>query len=284
LISSIFSILDIGKLLQVVLVLKSLVKGKAMQRKLEIPGKNKPYLMAHRGNRALCPENTLTSFQHAFQDGADILETDLHLSKDGQFICIHDATLDRTTNGSGRIADLTVAEIKKVSAFNQMAGFEKERIPLLEETAAILPPDVALALELKSDCFLEEEICRQLVAELRNGGILDRTIVLSFSPQRIFTVRKVEKDMPIGLITMKKLVPPADVDMVGPVFPILWAKPWYVHSAHRKAMLVCPLDPTPEARLEGYLKRGCDAIITDNPAVTRKALDNLLTRLKPVRG
>ncbi len=253
-----------------------------MQRKLEIPGKKKPYLMAHRGNRAFCPENTLVSFQHAFEDGADILETDLHLSKDGQFICIHDATLDRTTDGSGKIADLTVAEIKKVSAFNHRAGFEKERIPLLAETAAILPPDVALALELKSDCFLEEKICRQLVAELKNAGILDRTIVLSFSAPRIFTVRKVEKDMPIGLITMKKIFPPADVDMVGPFFPILWANPWYIHAAHRTGMLVCPLDPAPEPRLAGYLKRGCDAIITDNPTVTRKAMDALLNQAKPV--
>jgi len=251
-----------------------------MQRKLEIPGKKKPYLMAHRGNRTECPENTLVSFRHAFQDGADILETDLHLSKDGQFICIHDGTLDRTTDGSGKIADLTVAEIKSVSAFNHMTGFEQERIPLLAETAAILPRNVALALELKSDCFLEENICQQLVAELKNAGILDRTIVLSFSAPRVFAVRKVEKDMPVGLITMKKIFPPADVDMVGPFFPILWANPWYIHAAHRAGILVCPLDPVPEPRLAGYLKRGCDAIITDNPAITRKAMDTLLGQAK----
>jgi glycerophosphoryl diester phosphodiesterase len=280
LISSFFSIQEIKKLLQAVLVLKSLKEGNAMQRKLEIPGKEKPYLMAHRGNREFCPENTLISFRHAFQDGADILETDLHLSKDGQFICIHDGTVDRTTDGSGKIADLTVVVIKKVSAFNHMAGFENERIPLLSETAAILPANVALALELKSDRFLEEKICRQLVGELKEYGIFDRTIVLSFSAERVFNVRKVEKDMPIGLITMKKIFPPADVDMVGPFFPILWANPWYIHAAHRTGMLVCPLDPTPEPRLAGYLRRGCDAIITDNPAVTRKAMDALLNRAK----
>lgn len=245
-----------------------------MQKKLELPGKVKPYLMAHRGNQVLCPENTLASFRHAFEDGTDILETDLHLSKDGQFICIHDGTLDRTTDGSGAIADLTVAEIKKVSAFNRKAGFEKERVPLLAETAEILPPDVALALELKTDRFLEEAVCRKLVDELKSHGVLERTIVLSFNAERVFSVKKVENGIPIGLITMKKLGPPLGFDMVGPFFPILWMNPWYIRAAHRRGVLVCPLDPTPEPRLAGYLKRGCDAIITNNPAVTRKAVDH----------
>lgn len=248
-----------------------------MQRKLEIPGKKKPYVMAHRGNRAACPENTLAAFQRSFQDGADILETDLHLSKDGKFICIHDATLDRTTDGSGNIADLTSAEIKAVLAFNTMPGFEAEKVPLLEETAAILPQDVALALELKSDRFLEENICRQLVGELKNAGVLERTIVLSFSMQRILSVRKVAADMPIGLITMSKLTPPPQVDMVGPFFPLLWLNPAYIRSAHRQGILICPLDPTPEPRLKKYLRKGSDAIITDNSFVTCQAIKQLMT-------
>ena len=254
-----------------------------MQRKLEIPGKTKPYLMAHRGNRVLCPENTIAAFQQSFRDGADILETDLHLSKDDKFICIHDATLDRTTDGSGRIEELSAAQIKKVSAFNQMEGFRKERVPLLEEIAAILPENVALALELKTDRFLDESVCEQLVIALQKAGVLERSIVLSFSLQRINAVRKVEKDMPIGLITMKKLSPPMEVDMVGPFFPILWVNPWYIRSAHKQGMLVCPLDPKPEPRLEKYLKHGCDAIITDNSAVTRKAIDAALGKIAPCR-
>lgn len=248
-----------------------------MQRKLEIPGKKKPYVMAHRGNRAVCPENTLAAFQRSFQDGADILETDLHLSKDGKFICIHDATLDRTTDGSGNIADLTSTEIKAVSAFNNMPGFEAEKVPLLEETAAILPQDVAMALELKSDRFLEENICRQLVQELKNAGVLERTIVLSFSMQRILSVRKVAADMPIGLITMNKLTPPSQVDMVGPFFPLLWLNPAYIRSAHRQGILVCPLDPAPEPRLKRYLRKGSDAVITDNSFVTCQAVKQLMT-------
>ena len=78
---------------------------------LALPGHSKPYLMAHRGNRVLCPENTLSSFRKALEEGADILETDLHLSSDDVFMCIHDATLDRTTNGSGPVSSKTLIEL-----------------------------------------------------------------------------------------------------------------------------------------------------------------------------
>ena len=68
----------------------------------------KPLLMAHRGNRVLFPENTIAAFRQAINDRADILETDLHLSSDDEFICIHDASVDRTTNGVGEVNDLSL--------------------------------------------------------------------------------------------------------------------------------------------------------------------------------
>jgi glycerophosphoryl diester phosphodiesterase len=67
---------------------------------LALPGRRKPYVMAHRGNRVACPENTLAAFRRALADGADTLETDLHVTADG-FVCIHDVTLDRTRTDAG---------------------------------------------------------------------------------------------------------------------------------------------------------------------------------------
>ena len=83
---------------------------------LAIPGKPKPYLLAHRGNRVRCPENTLAAFRQALADGADALETDLHLTADGVFVCIHDALVDRTTDGRGPVAGMTLAELRTLSA------------------------------------------------------------------------------------------------------------------------------------------------------------------------
>ena len=82
--------------------------------------------MAHRGNRVACPENTLASFRRAVEDGADILETDLYLSSDGAFVCIHDPTLDRTTDGKGPVEDRTLAELKALSA---SCGPEERSLP-----------------------------------------------------------------------------------------------------------------------------------------------------------
>jgi glycerophosphoryl diester phosphodiesterase len=240
--------------------------------RLSLPERTKPYVMAHRGNRVLCPENTLASFTKAFEEGTDILETDLHLSADGVFMCIHDATVDRTTDGSGAVAEKTLAELKSLSASYRFNGFERERIPTLAETTSILPAGVGLALELKTDRFLEPEVCTRLVAELRDAGVLSRTIVLSFSLPRLQTVQAVEPAIPMGWITMAKLSPHADPEVLGPFWPAVFLNPFYVRRAHQRGQLVCPLDPTPDSRLWYYKWLGCDAIVTDNPGATLQAM------------
>ena len=98
---------------------------------LVIPNRPKPYLMAHRGNRVACPENTLAAFRRALVDGADILETDLHLTADGVFVCIHDATVDRTTDGHGPVAEMTLAQVKSLSASYGRPEFQGEQVPTL---------------------------------------------------------------------------------------------------------------------------------------------------------
>lgn len=244
-------------------------------RELTLPGRTKPYVMAHRGNRVLCPENTLASFSKAFEEGADILETDLHLSADGVFMCIHDATVDRTTNGGGAVSEKSLAELKQLSASYGFEGFNDERIPTLAETTAILPPGVALALELKTDRFLEPDICRRLIAELRAAGVFERSLVLSFSLPRLRAVKAVEDSIPIGWITMAKLCPNPLPEVLGPFWPGIFLNPFFVSQAKRRGQLVCPLDPTPDSRLWYYKLLRCDAVVTDNPGATLEALKRI---------
>ena len=244
-------------------------------RELTLPGRTKPYVMAHRGNRVLCPENTLAAFRQAFNEGADILETDLHLSADGVFMCIHDATVDRTTDGSGAVSAMTLSELKQLSASYGFQGFAEERVPTLAETAAILPPGVALALELKTDRFLEAEVCARLVTELREAGIFERSLVLSFSLPRLQAVKAVEPAIPIGWITMAKLCPGDIPEVLGPFWPAVFLNPFFVRRAQRRGQVVCPLDPTPDGRLWFYKWLRCDAVVTDNPGATLEALKRI---------
>jgi glycerophosphoryl diester phosphodiesterase len=239
---------------------------------LELPGRTKPYIIAHRGNRSACPENTLAAFQRALEDGADILETDLHLSREGVFVCIHDSTVDRTTDGRGAVADKSLAELKHLRAANGWPGFEQERIPTLAEVANLLPPDRALALELKSADFNLLGTALALAQELTRLGISDRTVVLSFSPQHLQTLRAVTAEIPIGLISLRNPLPAAGVELLGPYWPLLRLNPWYVQQAHRRGQIVAPLDPNPEARLARYLALGCDAILADDPGKIRQLL------------
>jgi glycerophosphoryl diester phosphodiesterase len=228
--------------------------------------------MAHRGNRVDCPENTLAAFRQAFADGADLLETDLHLSRDGVFMCIHDETLERTTNGHGKVAKKTLAELKQLSASYGRPEFAAERIPTLAETAAILPTDAALALELKTDRFLQEEICQQLVDELTRLGIRDRVVVISFNAERVQAVQRAAPDIAAGFITLSRPWPVKDVQLLGPFWPLLILNPLYPLLARRRGQVVCPLDPTPDSRLWWYRLLRVDALLTDNPRKTIQLL------------
>lgn len=228
--------------------------------------------MAHRGNRVACPENTLASFRRALEDGADILETDLHLTSEGVFVCIHDATLERTTDGRGRVELCTLAELKSVSASCGQAEYAAERIPTLAELAALLPPDRGLALELKSDRFLDPEVGRRLGEELSALGVLGRSVVLSFSRPRLDATRLGAPGLPSGWITLKEPWPAGGVELLGPFWPLLLVNPLYVALAHRRGQAVAPLDPDPDRRLWLYRLLGCDAVLTNDPEKTIRQL------------
>ena len=239
--------------------------------------KPRPWLMAHRGNRRACPENTLAAFRRAFADGADLLETDLHLTADGVFVCIHDSTIDRTTNGNGEVARMSLRQVKSFRADCGRVEFDEERVPTLAETVAILPEHALLALELKSDRFLESAVAGRLVAELDASGVRDRCVMLSFSRARLQAVRREARDIPIGWITLSRLWPATGCELLGPFWPLLLLNPFYAALAHRRGQIVCPLDPLPDRRLGLYHRLGCDAVLSDDPAATRAALDRLAT-------
>lgn len=234
--------------------------------------------MAHRGNRVACPENTLASFRRALEDGADILETDLHVSSDGVFICVHDGTLDRTTDGSGPVEARTLAELKTLSASCGRPEFAGEKIPTLAEVAALLPPDRGLALELKSDGFLDPAVGRRLGEELAALGVLGRSFALSFSRARLDAARLGAPGLPTGWITLKEPRPARGVELLGPFWPLLFVNPLYIAQAHRRGQAVAPLDPSPDGRLWLYRLLGCDAVLTDDPAETIRRLGRPATR------
>src|SRR5690625_1782572 len=111
----------------------------------------KPLIIAHRGASGHVQENTLAAFELTVEEGADCIKLDVHLTNDGELVVIHDDTLDLTTNGTGRVQEKTLDELKAYDAGSWFdTKFASEKIPLLQEVIDILPADVFLNVEIKN--------------------------------------------------------------------------------------------------------------------------------------
>ncbi len=113
-------------------------------------------LFGHRGSPAQEPENTIVSFQRAIADGCNAIELDVHRTRDGHLVVFHDDTLERTSNGTGRVAEHTLAELKSLNAAIEWEGRE-ERIPLLQEVVDALPDTTIFNFEIKNFSFFSEQ-------------------------------------------------------------------------------------------------------------------------------
>jgi len=140
------------------------------------------FVAGHRGFKSAYPENTLLSFQEALKLGVDMLEFDLRFSKDRVVVVIHDDTLDRTTNGTGKVSDRRLAEIMQLDAGGRFGKpFEGLKIPTLEELCELLRPypDVLLNVEIKPAADAKD-VADAAIATLREYGFLPRSVFTSF--------------------------------------------------------------------------------------------------------
>jgi len=164
-------------------------------------------LFGHRGAAGEAPENTLVGFAHAFQVAhVRCFEFDVHLTKDRQLAIIHDASIDRTTNGKGFVADYTLQELKKLDAgVLYKPQFAGAVIPSLDEFLAIYASKItSFQLEIKTDTHEVLDIVAKMVVEaLENYEIADKTVVTSFDPYAIEQVLKIRPSQKCGFIAME---------------------------------------------------------------------------------
>ena len=234
--------------------------------------RTRPLIVAHRGTPTIQPENTLPSFALALAQGADALETDLHFTRDNQLVLFHDDTLDRMTDGQGPLNQHTYSELKQRNTRAPGGQFTSARIPTLVELIEATEAKIPLLLELKDPRFANPLDAQRLVDLLDRYDMVQRTAIVSFHPAYVAGVEAVRPQIPTGNITLWNPLPTGKAELLGPVWPLLYANPWYVAWAHRLNKVVCPLDPKPEPRLAYYLKLGVDALLTDDPATTLDAI------------
>jgi glycerophosphoryl diester phosphodiesterase len=163
-----------------------------------------PLVIAHRGDSAHRPENTLAAFTSALEVGAEIVELDVHLTRDGQVVVIHDPTLDRTTNGKGRVLDLDLAEVRGLSAgFAARFGdaWAGERVPLLAEVLALCRGRARVMIEIKHDAVTDDAeggLEARVVAEVRRAGMTDEVALISFDRRALLRCRELAPEMTRG--------------------------------------------------------------------------------------
>ena len=233
--------------------------------------------VAHQGGNLLRPGNTMVAFEHAIEVGADMLEMDLELTADGEIVVIHDETVDRTTDGEGRVDSFTLEEIRQLDAAYHWPHDAEEtpyrgegvRIPTLEEVLETFP-EMPLLLEPK-----RESVDAELLIEyLETFDRVEDTLIGAFEDEILEDVRAVDPDIATGigpregrelLFSTRPDERRYEVegDVVFPPYQMLSAG--IVERAQRAGLAVVPWTVNDEEAMVRQVDNGVDGVITDDP-------------------
>ncbi len=244
----------------------------------------KPLIVGHRGAMGTAPENTAFSFKKAIDTGADGIEFDVHMTKDGYLVVIHDERIGRTTSGKGFIKDLTLKEIKDYdvgSSFSPL--YSQERILTLEETLDLVKICSVINVEIKNGPIFYEGIEERVLKIINNYGIQDKVIISSFNHYTIHKIKELEPDVSCGLLYMAGLFKPWEyaqkvgAEALHPFY--LSITPELIQLCHQNDIKVNVFGANEPEMLGMLIKANVDMIITDYPEkgikLRRKILEDL---------
>jgi glycerophosphoryl diester phosphodiesterase len=263
----------------------------------------RPQVFAHRGGAALRPENTVAAFDHGLSLGADGLEVDVHLSRDGVVVVHHDATLDRTTDHRGPLAALTAAELARVDAAHNFvprghAGSLPFRgagigIPTLREVLHRYR-DIPIIIELKVNDPL---LAHRTIDDVRAEGAIDRVSLGSFGTRVLRAARAYEPRMSTGSSREETRLalyrswcrwpvanPPFDAYQVPELSgSTRVVSRRFVEYAHRSGVAVQVWTVDTEPDITRLLDWGVDGIISDRPDIAADVVQKRSTRRADIR-
>jgi len=231
--------------------------------------------MAHRGASGTFPENTLSAFRAAIDAKADMCELDVQLTRDGALVVIHDDTVERTTDGSGEVAELTLAELKLLDAGakfkNGAVKGKGERIPTLDEVFDVTAGKCGLNIELKGGG------CEHLVAQIMQAReAFNDSIVSSFNWEYLKKIQQLHFNIRIALLADDK---PVDLMMnavamrahaINPRWDMV--TPDLCKAAHERNLKVYTWTVDADARMRALMEAGVDGIMTNYPERLRTVL------------
>jgi len=216
-------------------------------------------IVAHRGASAYEPENTIRSFDKAFQLGADFVELDVRLCRDGSLVVIHDEAVNRATNGSGLVHDLTLSGLKLLDAG------KGEKIPTLEEVLELFgEPKHKFFIEVKEP-GLEEKLLENIIAREAE----ERVVITSFYHTALRKIKEKRKDIKCGVIFACQPINPENLAKDAKA-SILLPKLQYVNAemvrrAHKNNLSIIPWPVNNEGDAKKMIQLDVDGIVTDKP-------------------
>lgn len=215
--------------------------------------------IGHRGARAYEPENTLRSFQRAIEIGVDAVELDVRKTKDNELVVIHNADVNKTTNGSGSVNELTLEEIKRLV-------IEKdEKVPTLKEALDFVGKRVIVLVELK-----ETGIEEKTLDLIRQKGLMDNVIIISFIEDSLKKVRELSDEVTTGLIYVRHKNPiqtalELKAEYLLPLYNFTYSA--NVNKAHENGLKVIVWTINKKEDVAKYRKKGVDGIASDCPDI-----------------
>ena len=248
---------------------------------LFLQSRSSPLVIAHRGASASAPESTLAAFTLAAEQGADAIELDVDRTRDGQLVVMHDAAIDRTTDGHGRVTDLTWDEIRRVDAGAwKGAAFKGERVPLLEEVLAAVGQRLLINIEIKDRSLRGQGLEAKVADSIKRFDLLERVIVSSFNPFALRRMKQVEPRVACGLLYAPDLPLVLRRAWLAPLIPGLNARhphhsqvtPALVKDCHARQQRVNVWTVNEAVIAQAMARAGVDGIIGDDPVLIRQAL------------
>ena len=247
--------------------------------------RHQPYIIAHQGASALRPPNTISAFRHAIELGSDWIEIDVVTTSDEVVVVSHDTTVDRHTDGSGAIAQMTCAQVVALDAgvrFGQ--HFAGERIPTLEQTIAFVRDQpIRLCIEIKADTIDEYlRTARHTVRVLRACDYIRPAVITSFSPECIRAVKELEPLLSVALDPDKQDGTYTPWELVQQVlgcganfilhnYRALTAE--IVDEAHQHGFSLWAWTVDDPAKMRTTAATGADGIMTNRPDLLKAVLE-----------
>ncbi len=238
-----------------------------------------PLVIAHRGYSKIAPENTISAFKLAVRFKADMIELDVRITKDGTPVVIHDSKVDRTTNGTGKVKNFYLWDLRELDAGSWFDHkYIGEKIPTLKEVFDAVGVKIPINIEIKS-ASIKDKLTEKVLAVIYENEIANNVLISSFDPRVLKNVRKLTREIPTGFLyhypiyfnpvkTLLKLGANVLIHNYKFTTPKLVEK---LHNAGFKIFVYTVNNPNHILKM---IKIGVDGIITDDVKLTRRILNS----------